>query len=488
MAVQSGEVTQALENQLHRHGPLVDALAQRLGLPLHIVFLEEFARSARRFQDVARRTGVPTLVAFAVKCNPCRGAVRAASRLGLGADVVSEHELRTALEEGIDPAHIVCNGNAKSDIYLQRIIDSGAHLAVDGLEELQLVDSMGRSRGVPVPVLLRVSGLDVAGYTASTQTTAQHWSKFGFSAAELPELLATLPDWGGVRFDGFSAHVGTQLCDPIAYLLLLDAFAALSQRAAALGTPPRLLDLGGGWPVNFLSEEGWQALVKRLHRQVTADSPVAEWVTWDGHPMGASRQGMATYAGPTPWTGKAYWAPHPGAAMLDHVLAAPLSSGGTFREALASLGSPMLIVEPGRSLMATAGVTLAEAMTTKPVMGHSVVALDLGINNHGTNLLAPDVFPAAVLPPRPDDAPVEAFLAGRLCFGGDMITTAKVTLNRLPRRGDRLAIFFTGAYSADHFASHSCGFPLPAKVAVDREGNWELWRGKGTYDDVFPPL
>ncbi len=93
-----------------------------------------------------------------------------------------------------------------------------------------------------------------------------------------------------------------------------------------------------------------------------------------------------------------------------------------------------------------------------------------------------------LLPRREDDVPVDAFLAGRLCFSGDMLSKVKTRLNRAPRVGERVAIYATGAYSADHFASNSCGFPLPAKVAVRRDGTVEVWRRAQTFEDVFGPL
>ena len=138
--------------------------------------------------------------------------------------------------------------------------------------------------------------------------------------------------------------------------------------------------------------------------------------------------------------------------------------------------------------MAPAGVTLAEVRGSKEVLGHRVVSIDLGITNHGTNLISPDIFPAAVLPRRASDQPVDAFLAGRLCFTGDMLSKVKVRLNRAPRPGERVVIYQTGAYSADHFASNSCGFPRPGKVAVARDGHVEIWRRPETFEDVFGPL
>ena len=109
----------------------------------------------------------------------------------------------------------------------------------------------------------------------------------------------------------------------------------------------------------------------------------------------------------------------------------------------------------------------------------------MGINNHGTNLITPDIFPAEVIPAKEDDQPCEVFLVGRLCFSGDLINKAKVKLNRLPVRDELMVIHHTGAYSADHFASHSCGFPRPAKVAVRNDGTIEIWRPAETYHDVF---
>ena len=131
---------------------------------------------------------------------------------------------------------------------------------------------------------------------------------------------------------------------------------------------------------------------------------------------------------------------------------------------------------------------MAEVRGVKDVLGNAVVSLDLGITNHGTNVITPDIFRAAVLPRRKDDRPIEAFLAGRLCLTGDMISKVKVRLNRAPRRGERIVLYATGAYSADHFASNSCGFPLPGKVAIDKSGLTTLWRRPEAFEDVFGAL
>ena len=95
------KTTTKLEALMHKHADLIDSLASTYALPLHIVFLGQFEANATGFKDALQASYANGFVALAVKSNPCRGAVRAASHHGLGADVASENELRLALEEGI---------------------------------------------------------------------------------------------------------------------------------------------------------------------------------------------------------------------------------------------------------------------------------------------------------------------------------------------------------------------------------------------------
>ncbi len=474
-----------LDAELQHHHDAIERAVDRHGLPLHVFFLEEMERSAAQFRDVLDRLYRRAVVLFAVKSNPCRGAVRAAARLELGTDTASEHELRAALEEGVSPEKIVCNGNAKTSRYLEAIVQSGAICAVDNEDELDELSRTAVKRGARAPVLVRFRGMPLSGFTADDQTTASEWTKFGFPIDEADEVFAQVCDSPGVRFEGISAHIGTQIADPLAYERLVVHFVALARRAMTRDLLVSRIDFGGGYPVSFASEEEWASFRTRLLARLRRPTGFNNAITWNDLPMGYA--GAGTKKAHPSWVGKAYWSARPGARMLEHLLTFVHPDGRTTIEHLAELGSPMLVVEPGRSLMAPAGVTLAEARGTKDVLGNRVVSLDLGITNHGTNLISPDIFPVAVLPRRPNDEPVEAFLAGRLCFSGDMLSKVKVRLNRAPRPGERMAIYLTGAYSADHFASNSCGFPLPGKVAVDVDGRVEVWRRAETFDDVFSP-
>jgi diaminopimelate decarboxylase len=468
-------------------------LCGRFGLPLHIVFTERVRLNGEAFQRAVQETYPKTTVCFAVKSNPCRGAVRLAVRhggLGLGLDVVSEYELQAGLEEGVAPERIICNGNAKSDRYLGMAVESAVLVAVDSDFELTALEAAAGRLGREVQILVRFSGMPLEGLTDADQSTAHQWTKFGFPIAAADEVLARVCGLPHCRLVGISAHIGTQICDATGYDRLLDNLLGVAERWRGAGVDVRIINIGGGYPVSYLAQSDWVEFQRRLWRQLTGEIPTDEWVTWQRLAMGFSHALLPTGGddqspSQPPWRGKAYWSEYPGPAMLTRILKRKNKAGLTTVNRLRALGEPMMMIEPGRSLFGTAGVTVARVSGVKRVLGNNVVVAELGVVNHGTNLVAPDIFPFEVRPLRDDDQPVEAFIAGQLCFTGDMLSKIKVRLNRLPWRGDTLVIHHTGAYSADHFASNSCGFLKPAKVALREDGVVEVWRKREKYEEVF---
>jgi diaminopimelate decarboxylase len=99
---------------------------------------------------------------------------------------------------------------------------------------------------------------------------------------------------------------------------------------------------------------------------------------------------------------------------------------------------------------------------------HPLVTLDLGIVNHGTGLVEPDLYPWTLANDieRKDRRPYKAFVAGRLCFSGDLLSRYLVSFSRKPAHGDIVVIEKTGAYAPSFFASRANGFPLPNQVLV----------------------
>ncbi|NQU04954.1 MAG: hypothetical protein HQ568_02595 [Calditrichaeota bacterium] len=459
----------------------VTKLASEYGLPLHIYFPDRFALNAATFKPFAEQYYSNILTCFAAKSNPCLGAIKLAASHGLGLDAVSEYELQAGLDAGIPPERIVCNGNAKTDAYIDLAVSSGALIVIDNRTEMELVNRTALLYDRKAKVILRFAGMPLEGLTAADHSTASAWTKFGFSIDEADDVFRLAAGMDEIETVGISAHIGTQVCDASGYDRLMQHLLELAGQMKASGMTVKYINIGGGFPVCYCTADEWKIFKDRLIEQLSGNLPTDECVSWDNNPMGFAGEHFYKRE----WHGKAYWSEFPGALMLKRLLLAESSPGATVINALESLGKPTLIVEPGRALLGTAGVTIAEVMGVKQVLGNHVVMLDMGIVNHGHALISPDMHPMEIIPDGETDAPVEAFIAGRLCFTGDMISKVKVKLNRLPERGELMVIHHTGTYSADHFASNSCGFPRPTKVVVRNDGSVDVWRGVETYEDVF---
>ncbi len=455
--------------------PIIKRAIKAFGTPLHLYFPKRVSESAEQFKRVAKEYYPNTEILFAVKSNPCIGAIRLIGDLGLGVDVASEFELKAAKIVGIEGDQIVCNGNAKTDDYIESAIRHGATISADCLEEVKLIGKIAGRIRKQANVMIRLSGMALDGLTSADQSTAAHWTKFGIPFRDWRKFFDLAGRDPFIDPVGISAHIGTQICDARGYEKLTSALLGILEAASAEGWRMKRVDFGGGFPLSYLEEDQWVTFQGKLKDQRNG-APTSEWVTWGEVGMGGFGEA---------WSGKAYWSLFPGARMFEHILTFRPNGGKTVAERLKSAGNPLLCIEPGRGLFGEAGMTIAKVMGVKEVEGNNLVITDLGIVNHGTVLVTPDIYPMFIYPPKSDDKHAEVFVAGRLCFTGDMISKVKIPLNRLPKRGETLVIGMTGAYCADHFASNSCGFPRPPKVAVLEDGSFEVWRKAERFEEVF---
>ena len=379
-------------------------------------------------------------------------------------------------------------------------VDAGALIAVDSEWELDLIGRTAKRQDRKASVLLRIAGMPLEGLTDADHSTASVWTKFGFPVTDIMKAVELAESAVNINPVGISAHIGTQICDEKGYYDRMEQLLDIAKKMQSRGSKVDYIDIGGGFPVSYMEYEDWIGFQTQLFSQLNGDLHADQWVTWGNIPMGYKKydsgfrhrdSGITNHESRIKnhdWSGKAYWSDFPGAKMLERLLQGRLSSGKTTADTLHELGNPILIIEPGRALFGTAGITVVKVSGVKKVQGNHVVALDMGVVNQGHSLISPDIFPCDVHPPQEDDRPVEAFLAGRLCFSGDMISKVKIKLNRMPVRDELMLIHHTGAYSADHFASNCCGFPLPAKVAVRQDGTVEVWRKREEFEDVFKNL
>ena len=403
-------------------------LAEKYGTPLYVMD-EAYIRSVcRSYTSVLKECYPDFKIVFASKAFSTLAIYNIVKSEGLGADVVSGGELYTALKAGMPQGDIYFHGNNKTPDELKFAVESGVHAVVaDSIYELDLLDEIARHHGVKQKVMLRVNpGIDA--HTHRFIQTSRPDSKFGFGIAdgssEKAVLYATKKQ--NIEFIGLHSHIGSQIFELKPFELAVDKmtdFISLLNREHSITV--RELNMGGGYGVTYTSE----------------DKPLAP----------------QDYA---------------------------LTIAKKLRECTASKGilSPRLILEPGRSIVGEAGITLYTVGAIKEIPGiKKYISVDGGMFDNPRYALYQSKYDA-ILCNRALDKPEETVtVAGKCCESGDML----IESIKLPKvnHGDILAVFTTGAYNYS-MASNYNRNAVPPVVLVN-EGQSDYIVRPQTYDEII---
>jgi diaminopimelate decarboxylase len=370
--------------------------------------------------DAYRRAAPESLLAASVKAFPSVAVLRLLGKRGFGADVSTLGELAYARRAGIAGARIVVHGNNKSDAELAAAAAIGArHVVLDAQDEVERAAAAGVGS-----VLVRVTpGIEADTHAAIR--TAHHESKFGLSPdAALAAIRAARA--AGLDVAGLHLHLGSQLLDTAAARTGVEWLAWFAAECrAACGWTPTVIDLGGGLGTQYVVDEPAPAIDDFVR----------------------SLLGRLAHA----------WA-------------------------VEGLDPPQTILEPGRSLIAPAGVTLYRVGVVKRASDAlTYVAVDGGMSDNPR----PQLYGArysALVANRAGEAAAGAYaICGKHCEAGDvMIERAPLPT---PRRGDLIAVATTGAYTLA-MASNYNAVPRPAAVLV-AGGEPRLVRRRETIDDLL---
>jgi len=357
-------------------------------------------------------------VAFGTKAFANVAVLRLLREEGIGADVASSGELAFALAAGFRGEEIVVHGNNKDEAFLREAAAEGATVVLDAPDEAAVAATAGVRR-----VLVRVT-LGVDADTHEAIRTGHHGSKFGLPPAQARALIEDALA-RGLDVLGLHVHVGSQLADFDAQaetIVRLASFAASCRDT--LGWTPRVADLGGGFGIRHNTDER-----------------------------------------------------APDAAVLA------ASATETARTAFAEAGlpAPEIWLEPGRSLVGTAGVTLYRVGTVKRLPERTWVAVDGGMSDNPRPQLYDAVYTAVSAARADEPADERVSVAGMHCESGDVLIDDVVL--PAPRRGDLLAVPATGAYTLA-MASNYNGVVRPAAVLVG-DGESRLIRRRETLDDLL---
>jgi diaminopimelate decarboxylase len=376
-------------------------------------------RTIREQARAYREAAPDALLVYGSKAFPNVAVLRLLADEGFGADVASLGELELARRAGLDGEQLVVHGNNKSDEELRTAGGVGALVVVDALDEIDRAVAAGVRRA-----LVRVTpGIEADTHEAIR--TAHHGSKFGLPPQETLDAVRRLRA-AGVDVEGLHTHIGSQLVHLRAAAMTVEWLSLFASRCRAeLDWTPRVVDLGGGLGVAHVEEE--------------QPPSIREFV---GAILGELQRS---------WT-------------------------------LQRLEPPRLVLEPGRSLVGRAGVTLYRVGSVKHASeATTYVAVDGGISDNPRPALYGAGYSALLANRAAEEAAGAYAVAGKHCESGDVLIH-RVPLPE-PRRGDLLAVPATGAYTLSMASNYNASL-RPAAVLV-ADGEARLIRRRETIGDLL---
>jgi len=243
--------------------------------------LDAFGARAARFR--AAFAPLAPLIAYAIKANGLPALLEAAHRAGLGADAGSLGELELAQGAGFGPAQRALNGNGRTAEEAAWVARRGVALVnADHVPELDLLEREAAAAGTRVRVALRVNpGIATPGHRYVS--TGGDEAKFGIGPGEALEAWAARARWPHLTLDGVQVHVGSQLMEPAPLDRALETVLELMRESAQRGAPLGLVNLGGGFGVDYSGTGPEFPLEDHARRLVARAAPLAlDWVLEPG--------------------------------------------------------------------------------------------------------------------------------------------------------------------------------------------------------------
>ncbi|HUJ49578.1 MAG TPA: diaminopimelate decarboxylase [Bryobacteraceae bacterium] len=370
-----------------------------------------------RFEAYHQAFGaVPHQVCYAVKANGNLAILKLLAHAGAGFDIVSGGELFRVLKAGGDPARVIFSGVGKTAQEIDYALEHNIRSFNCESEPELALIDSLAARRQAQPRIAVRVNPDVDASTHPYISTGLRKHKFGIDIAQAEAVYERAKSFANLVLEGVSCHIGSQITDLEPMLEVFDKMVALVERLRARGLPIRTLDLGGGLGVRYKPED--KALC------------VQEFV---------------------------------------HAMCAKAGSHGL-----------EILIEPGRSIVAEAGVLLTRVLYRKTNGEREFVIVDAAMND----LIRPALYHAhhEIIPLRETNSgTITADVVGPVCESGDFLARGREMVNAMP--GDLLAVCTAGAY-AFVAASNYNARPRPPEILI--EGNrYRVVRKRETYDDLI---
>ncbi len=403
-------------------------LAKKFGTPLYVMDEELIRKNCRIYKNAMDKYSNGGTVLYANKAFCTLYTCRIAKEEGLGLDVVSGGELYTALKADFPTEKICFHGNNKTSDELEMAVKNNVgHIIVDNIYELEELEKIAEKHNKIQKIMFRIKpGIDA--HTHRFIRTGQIDSKFGVALenGEAFDIIKTAAKMKNVKVTGVHCHIGSQIFDIEPFCraaeVMMNFVGDLKDK---LGLEIDELNLGGGYGIMY-----------------TADDDPIEYDKYIEH--------------------------------VAEIVKDTAKKRG--------VKMPHIFMEPGRSIVASAGITLYTIGGIKDIKNvRKYVSVDGGMGDNPRYILYQSEY-TAVLANRAGDKPTEKVtVAGKCCESGDILL--KDTMLPKTEVGDTLAVLATGAYNYS-MASNYNRIPRPAVVAV-KDGEARVVVKRETYDDLI---
>lgn len=414
---------------LHIGGADAMELAHEYGTPLYVMNEQTIRDTLRKYkQSIDENYENGGMVAFASKACSFTDMYRIVMEEGCGADIASGGELYTAIKAGFPAERLVMHGSCKTEAEIRMALDYGVgRIVLNDMYDLKRVARVAVAMGKTADVYLRITpGIDA--HTHSSIMTGQIDSKFGFTLenGEAMEGIRAALSTDGLSLKGLHCHIASQVFDEQPFedaaKIMLTLFNEVRKvSGVTLGE----LDLGGGFGVPYTENDHPKDCTEYMRLVAGAVKQMAE--------------------------------------SLDFPM-------------------PFIVIEPGRSVVATSGVTLYTVGAVKKIPGvRTYVAVDGGMCDNPRYALYQADY-TAVIADRANEAATEVVtIAGRCCESGDLLQ--ENTPLQPCDEGDVLAVLCTGAYNYSMSSNYN-RYPKPPVLMVKDGAVRVVVKGE-TYEDVL---
>lgn len=403
-------------------------LAQKYGTPLYLMDEDKIREHIRDYKTAFEKYFPQgSMPEFASKSFSCKQIYRIMAEEQMNIDVVSCGEIYTAATAGFPMERSFFHGNNKSDGDIRFAIDNKVGFFVaDSMDEICAISRIAKQNGIAQKILLRVTpGIDT--HTHQKISTGNVDSKFGIaiSTGQAIEAVKEILKTQNISLCGFHCHIGSQIFESEPFMTAASIMLEfIKQVKTELNYTAEMLNLGGGFGVRYLESQPEINYAEKIREVATA-----------------------------------------------------------INEQCSALGIkvPKIAMEPGRSIVADAGMTLYTVGSVKEITGYkNYVSVDGGMTDNPRYTLYEAPYTVMLASRANDKADFVATVAGRCCESGDIIQE-NVNLPK-PKRNEILAVLTTGAYNYS-MASNYNRVPRPPVVMLNKNGDYVAIK-RETFEDI----